>query len=317
MPLKQNTNTVNWILTTRLSLPHCSWCCSLHYYAKNTLHHGQGTFKAHPNQRPFVWMDLIYLGCSSPALLCIHPVFMYNVPVQWTSRRQKTFTSGHISLGTEKNSDACVDLPYRTRENPKESHFTMEKRLINMFRKGQRMMVFIKADGLTVASWCTTLIRDHCQQNSPGKEERQLVRPDAGSQVAHSQEMLLMAAASLKLPDGVSLQDFPCWMSSAAKISSKAVIPPALPLCLCITCAPEGPHGDPLARSHPTLHRGPWGSPSAGHCSASAWVCCVLPRPVAVALVSKKQQTLPYPCPIFILDFMRKSNCLSLISQTN
>ncbi|KAL9822073.1 LOW QUALITY PROTEIN: glutaryl-CoA dehydrogenase-like [Geothlypis trichas] len=49
------------------------------------------------------------------------------------------------------------------------------------------MTVFIKADGLTVASWCTTLIRDHCQQNSPGKEERQLVRPDAGSQACRKQ----------------------------------------------------------------------------------------------------------------------------------
>lgn len=153
----------------------------------------------------------------------------------------------------------------------------------------------------------------HAHQRSLSTKQPQKGGKTAGSPRCRESGSTLTGNAA----DGVPLQDFPCWMSSAAKISSKAVIPPALPLCLCIACAPEGPHGDPLTRSHPTLHRGPWGSPSAGHCSASAWVCCVPPHPVAVALVSKRQQTLPYPCPIFILDFMRKSNCLSLISQTN
>lgn len=88
--------------------------------------------------------------------------------------------------------------------------------------------IFIKSDVLTVTSLCTTLIGDH--NKSPGKEEEiQLGHLDAGSQVAHSQEMLLMAVASLKLPD-IPIPPAGC---PGQLVHSKAVILPASPLCLC------------------------------------------------------------------------------------
>lgn len=55
----------------------------------------------------FIWA----VPFCSLALLCIHPVFMYNIPVQCTTIRQRVFTSGHVSFGTEENSHGCVDLP--------------------------------------------------------------------------------------------------------------------------------------------------------------------------------------------------------------
>lgn len=156
-----------------------------------------------------------------------------------------------------------------------------------------------------------TLIGDHCQQNSAGKQEGRVGQPrcrESGSTLTGN------AAGGSDVIKAPWPSHCPCWMSGTDKVRSSAVVLPALPLCLRTARARTSCHGQVPPHCCPA-QRAHGADPLQGTSLHLSWVCCVTLCQWLLCL--KRQQTLPYPCLIFILDFMRKSNCFSLISLTD
>lgn len=143
------------------------------------------------------------------------------------------------------------------------------------------------------------------------KRREELASPDAGSQGSTLTGNAAGGSDVIKAPWH---SHCPCWMSGTDKVRSSAVVLPALPLCLLTARARTSCHGQVPPHRCPA-QRAHGADPLQGTSLRLPRVCCVTLCQWLLCL--KRQQTIPCPCLIFILDFMRKSNCFSLISLTD